>query len=246
MPIFDNYSKYYNLLYQDKDYSKESDYIQSLLQKFVPQAKKILELGCGTGKHAKLLNKKGYEVFGIDLSQKMINQAKSLDVNCSIGDVRSFRVKQKFDAVLSLFHVASYQTSNKDISDFFETASYHLTPKGILIFDVWYKDAVLAQLPEKRIKKLENDEIEVTRYCIPEHIQEQSLVKVHYKIEITDKKSNQKEIIEECHPMRYFSKEEIDSLAELFGISIIAQEEWLTGKNPDKSTWGVCFIGRKK
>lgn len=240
--VFGAYSRYYDLLYKDKDYESEANYIASMLG----NAKTVLELGCGTGKHANLLNKKGYDVYGIDLSESMIEEAKKLGNACKVADVRTFRCDKKFDAVISLFHIASYQTSDDDIINYFKTASIHLEKGGKFIFDLWYKPAVLAQLPEKRIKELENDEIKVVRYCTPNHIVEKSIVEVNYDIEITDKKSGRIEKLHELHPMRYFSSEEIEKFAFLAGIKIIKSEEWMTKNKPSEKTWGVCFAGVKE
>ena len=53
--VFDAYAAYYDLLYKDKDYAGETEYVHRLIQRFNPGAKSILELGSGTGKHARLL-----------------------------------------------------------------------------------------------------------------------------------------------------------------------------------------------
>lgn len=185
MKVFDAYSSYYNLLYKDKDYQAEADYIASLLGNNV---KTVFEMGCGTGKHASLLMKKGYDVFGIDQSLTMLKQAKELGVDCDLGDVRYYDCKRKFDAVISLFHVASYQNTDEDVNKYFQTAKKHLKPQGKFIFDVWHKDAVLTQLPEKRVKKMEDDEVRVVRYCEPKHFPEKDIVEVNYHIEILNKK----------------------------------------------------------
>lgn len=240
--VFGAYSKYYDLLYKDKDYEAEANYIANMLG----NAKDILELGCGTGKHAYLLKQKGYDVYGIDLSESMIEKAKELGNNCEVADVRDFRMNKQFDAVISLFHIASYQTTDEDITNYFKTASYHLNKGGKFIFDLWYKPAVLAQLPEKRIKELENDDIRVKRYCTPNHLIEKSIVEVNYDIEITDKKTGMVEKIHEVHAMRYYSDEEIKLFASKAGIKIVKSEEWLTKAVPSEKTWGVCFIGEKQ
>jgi hypothetical protein len=60
---FSEYSKYYNLLYKDKDYQSEFGYINRLLNEVLPNAINILELGSGTGIHGLLLNSAGYKVF---------------------------------------------------------------------------------------------------------------------------------------------------------------------------------------
>lgn len=245
MSVFgNNYAKYYDLLYKDKDYVAESDYIAALIEKHHP--KTILELGCGTGKHARILGEKGFEVFGVDLSEQMIAQAKKLGISCQVDDVRTFRAEKKFDAVISLFHIVSYQTTDEDVLNFFETVSAHLEKGGVIAFDIWFKPAVLAQLPEKRVKEFKNNEIKVKRFCSPNHLAEKSVVEVNYDIEITDKKSGNTEKISETHPMRYFSSEEITDFAKQKGIEIIHSEEWMTKNTPDENTWGVCFVGIKK
>ena len=247
MDNFKNYAKYYDLLYKDKDYNKESKYIIDKIIKWggTQQVKTILELGCGTGKHAKLLQSNGYSVYGIDLSANMIKLAKQNGVNCEVADIRTYRQSNKFDCCVSLFHIASYQNSDEDISDYFKTASFHLKQDGIFIFDIWYKPAVLYQLPEKRVKIMENDDIKVIRHCNPEHLPDESIVKVNYEIEIIDKKSNERESIKETHAMRYFSSDEIKRFAKQAKIKIINEEEWLTKNTPSKNTWGVCFVGEK-
>ncbi|MDP3028836.1 MAG: class I SAM-dependent methyltransferase [Deltaproteobacteria bacterium] len=75
--VFSNYARYYDLLYRDKDYAAEAEYVAGLIRKFHPSAESILELGSGTGKHALLLARKGFEVHGVELSEEMINIARS-------------------------------------------------------------------------------------------------------------------------------------------------------------------------
>lgn len=245
--VFDNYSKYYDLLYQDKDYSGEADYIYNLINKFSPNTKTVLELGCGTGKHSKLLKDKYHLCpYGVDMSIKMLQQAKALGNDCELGDVRTFRCDKIFDAVISLFHVISYQTTDNDVLEMFETASFHLEKNGIFIFDLWYKQAVLSQLPENRIKKMEDGEIKVVRFCTPVHLVDRSIIEVNYDIEMLDKASGHIEKLSEKHLMRYFSIDEIMNFAIQKGIEIIHTEEWLSGNSPSEKTWGVCFVGIKK
>ncbi len=77
MATFGNYSRYYNLLYKDKDYRGEAGFIHDLIRKYSPEAKTILDLGCGTGRHDLLLAKKGYAITGVDMSEEMLLIARS-------------------------------------------------------------------------------------------------------------------------------------------------------------------------
>ena len=127
MSVFGKYSRYYDLLYRDKDYAAEAEFVRGMLQKHRPDAHSLLDLGCGTGRHAALLARAGYTVTGVDRSQEMLEVARSQDALPGLdfvrGDLRGIRLGRKFDVVLSLFHVMSYQTSNADLDATFATAS---------------------------------------------------------------------------------------------------------------------------
>ena len=84
MTTLGNYSRYYNLLYKDKDYRGEAGFIHKLIQKYSPDAQNILDLGCGTGRHDLLLAEKGYAITGVDMSEEMLLIARSQQLNSSI------------------------------------------------------------------------------------------------------------------------------------------------------------------
>ena len=69
------YSKYYDLVYEKKNYKFECKRIEGFL-KYKENVKHILEIGCGTCSHSILLSKKGYDIIGIDNSKEMIKVAK--------------------------------------------------------------------------------------------------------------------------------------------------------------------------
>ncbi|TGK30909.1 class I SAM-dependent methyltransferase [Leptospira gomenensis] len=253
MSQFGKYSEYYDLLYKDKNYELEVSYVDSLIKSYKADSKSVLELGCGTGKHALLLTQKGYEVTGVDISPQMLAEAERRKAETGSGvfpkfvqgDVRTVRVSSRFDVVLSLFHVMSYQTSNKDILAAFETASLHSNSGSIFIFDVWYGPAVLSQIPETRIKRLFDEKIHVTRLAESKVIHEKNIVEVDYEVWIRRKNTNSLELIQEKHPMRYFFNPELELLLAQNGFEILRSEEWLTGKDPGTGTWGVVFVVRK-
>ena len=75
--VFQRYAEYYDLIYQDKDYEKECDFLEEIFQAYQSKpVKSILELGCGTGGHAIPLAKRGYELTGLDTSSVMLKQAE--------------------------------------------------------------------------------------------------------------------------------------------------------------------------
>lgn len=245
---FKLYSQYYDLLYQDKDYEKEALYVHDLIQTYVPQAKSILELGSGTGKHAQRFSNLGYSILGIERSAEMVKIAQSnanANTNFLIEDISLFKVDERFDVALSLFHVISYLTESNKLISTFENVNRHLKSEGIFIFDVWHSAAVHFQIPEKRVKKLSNSEIEVIRKANPVLDVEVNVVKVIYDIEVKSKLTGEMFKVSETHPMRHFGKPEIELLAYATGFEITCTEEFLNKQQPSQDTWGVCYLLKK-
>ena len=252
MNVFGAYARYYDLLYHDKDYGAETDYILSLITRHAPEAKSILELGCGTGLHACLMAEKGCTVHGIDLSEEMLEAAGRRRANLpsqlqsrlsfAAGDVRTYRHACTFDVVVSLFHVFSYQTSNADLSSAFQTAAAHLGPGGILICDFWYGPAVLAQRPDVRVKRLQNQAYEIIRIAEPVLHENTNLVDVHYDIRITERASGKVETLSEKHQLRYIFLPELELIAAQNSMSCLQSFSWLTQDPPSRDSWSVGAV----
>ena len=245
------YSQYYDLLYRDKNYSGEVDYIIKLIKENSNEAKTLLDMGSGTGKHAELFCNNGYIVHGIDLSEDMLKIAKNRikdkedKLSFSHSKIQELDLNKKFDVVVSLFHVMCYQNSNNELIKAFEVAKNHLKKDGIFIFDFWYGPAVLTDLPVTRIKRLVNEKIKVTRIAEPVMHPDENVVDVNYDVFIKDIDS--KKIIEkeELHKMRYFFDTELDLICKQVGFVIKQKYEWMSDKNPDFNSWNVVWIVKK-
>ena len=251
--VFDKYAQYYDLLYQDKDYQREADYILSHIKKHHPETINILEFGSGSGIHGRLLANAGFHVRGIERSQEMIDQGHSANLgknqnstfSCIQGDCKSTIIGDHFDAVISLFHVLSYQTSNEKILAMLKNAHRQLKPGGVFIFDYWHAPAVWHIGPTLRVKRVSNHQLAITRIAEPECFREQNVVQVNYQTFVEDLTSSHISEIKETHEMRAFETHEIKEFANQTGFTLLHSEEWLTSYTPTKETWGVCTILQK-
>jgi SAM-dependent methyltransferase len=253
MSVFGAYSRYYDLLYKNKDYAGEAEYVRKLIAQHHPNAKTILDLGCGTGKHALLLAEQGYLVTGVDRSQEMLEAAQNqLGMRTFPGpapeffqgDIRSARIGKKFDVVVSLFHVMSYLSTNADLKAALSTAREHLAPGGLFIFDCWYGPAVLTDHPVVRIRRLEDDLVSVTRLAEPVQHPNQNLVDVNYHVFIKDKQSGALEELRETHTMRYLFLPEVELMLEASGLRLVRTEEFMTGGDVGSHTWTAVFMAK--
>ena len=126
--IFQNYANFYDIMYQDKDYRAECDFLELIFSQYSNKPiKTILDLGCGTGGHTLILTERGFKVMGIDLSGEMLEisrkkaNERKLNIEFIQGDIRNLKLNQKFDAVISMFAVMSYQIANEDLISAFKT-----------------------------------------------------------------------------------------------------------------------------
>lgn len=254
--VFDTYARYYDLLYRDKDYAAEAEYVASHIHEHAPQAKRILELGCGTGAHAEHLARMGYTVHGVDLSEAMLARAEARKaalptevaarLSFGLGDVRTVRRGETYGAVISLFHVMSYQTTNADLAAAYETAAAHLEPGGLFLFDFWYGPVVLTQKPEVRVKRLEDDEIKVTRIAEPMMHVNESIVDVNYTVFIEVKATSKVEQVREAHRMRYLFLPELLQFADAEIWTDCKSFGWMKLQKLNQDDWAGLFFSTKK
>jgi SAM-dependent methyltransferase len=256
MATFDLYAAYYDLLYQDKDYSHEVNYINSLIAAHGGKAGgSILELGSGTGGHAVHFAQSDCIVHGIDISAEMIQRANKAKGNLpnevaqrltfDVGDVRTFRAESCFDTVISLFHVMSYQTTNSDLLSAFKTARVHLNPGGLFIFDFWYGPSVLSDRPCIVEKVVENETIEVFRYTTPTMITDRNCVDVRFDVTIRLKEQGgDSQPLTENHLMRYLFLPEVENYLDLSGFKIVASNSWLKQEHLSDIDWYGCVVAK--
>ena len=244
--LFDLIGNYYDLIYSEKNYSEEASFVLEILKKYKIEGKSLLELGSGTGIHATELAKKGYFVQGIERSQSMLLRSKKHNRYKVInGDIRDFSLERKFDSVISLFHVISYQIKNEDLDSVLNNVGRHLNKGGLFLFDFWYSPAVFNLKPEVRIKRLEDEDYIISRISEPQSISEKNRVDVKFTFYVENKKDSFIKKFVEVHPMRHFSLPEIELVALKHKFEILKSGEWLTNKSASENTWGVYAILKK-
>jgi SAM-dependent methyltransferase len=243
--VFDRYARYYDALYRDKNYAAEAMYLASLLKhhSLIP-ATNILEFGAGSGKLQREFEHLGFEVVSVDSSAEMVEQARKAGVTVQIGDIRTHRLVRKFDAVVAYFHVVSYLSSDRDVDMGISNALHHLERGGVFIFDIWFSEAVLAQKPEIRVKRVIDNGAEIIRIAEPFAGPSLNTVEVRYQVFAEPAGESLFETISERHLLRHFSENEISKIVERHGATVVAFEETVTKSRPGADTWGVTVVAR--
>ena len=158
-------SKYYHILYQNRD-EKEAEQFLSKLQVFFRKEDQILDIACGSGRHSIFLNSLGYQITGIDLSEKSIKAAKQKSDNkilFDVWDMRKSYKKEHFDVVLNLFTSFGYFDSEKEDLEAIQAISSNLKNEGILIIDFLNSEKVISNLVEFEQKTLSDITFNINR-----------------------------------------------------------------------------------
>ena len=162
----------------------------------------------------------------------------------SSGDIRSVRLDRKFDAVICMFAVLGYQTTDEDVSDALETVRAHLAPGGPFVFDVWYGPAVEAIGPSTRTKVTTTGDGEVERQASAELDRDAHLCTVSYRL-ITRRPGMPDEVTDEVHRMRYFFRDELERFLGERRLSLDAVTPFPDTTEPlSTGAWNVLATAR--
>ena len=151
-------SPYYHQLYFQRDHTEAAQFINRLLGFLQPAAtSRMLDAGCGRGRHAMQLAGKGYDVTGIDLAADSIEAARQHEnekLQFFRHDMRNpFRVNY-FDYVFNFFTSFGYFETEAEHDNAIHSFSQSLLPGGTLVMDflnVHYSEDHLVHNSEKRI-----------------------------------------------------------------------------------------------
>lgn len=137
--LFENYARTYDKESFTQGTVGEVDFIEQEIN--FDKTKKILDIGCGTGRHAIELAKRGYKVTGIDLSKSQLQRATEkakeagVDVRFTQSDAREINFKHEFDLVVMICEGAFPLMETDEMNyKILENAANALKSGGKIIF----------------------------------------------------------------------------------------------------------------
>jgi SAM-dependent methyltransferase len=132
-------TRYYKLLYGHRDEQDARAWVDVIVRRGeMRPGMRLLDLGCGRGRHARLFAEHGLVVTGIDLSSASIDDARSegTGVEFVVHDMRNPFAEASFDAVVCLFTSLGYSEDRADDQRAIANAALALVPGGLLVLDL--------------------------------------------------------------------------------------------------------------
>lgn len=135
MTSYERFGEFYDAVMGDRWAAAEQ--VMKLIQATKPDAKNVLELGCGTGSILKCLQD-AYEVSGLDISGKMLSVARKKVPRSKLfrQDMVDFRIDARFDVIFCVFDSINHVRRFSDWKKVFAAVRRHLLPGGCFIFDI--------------------------------------------------------------------------------------------------------------
>jgi 2-polyprenyl-3-methyl-5-hydroxy-6-metoxy-1,4-benzoquinol methylase len=141
----DNYLKLYS--YTENSAPTEVESVLRMLNLKPPA--KILDLCCGFGRHSLVLARNGFEVTGLDLSERFLAQARrkadesGIKITLEQRDMREIQHENEFDAVINLFTAFGFFHTEAEDLKVLKGVAKALKPDGQFIIDSINRDYVI-------------------------------------------------------------------------------------------------------
>ena len=197
---------------------------------------RILDLGCGNGRHAFKLAELGYEVTGIDYIEEFINEAvieaEKLSINkisFKVGDCRELDLDMKYDAVICLYDVVGTYSDNNENLKILYNIKKHLRDGGYALISVMNLDLTLHNAKHRfRIQSEPDKLLELPASNIMEKTGD-IFNPEYYMIDTDTKVVYRKEQFKEGYPLpvelivrdRPYLKEDIERMCENVGLEVV-------------------------
>lgn len=165
---------YYHMLYSNRDYTEAEIFITKLTQDLqLPEKSRIIDLACGKGRHSVFLNKLGYQVLGLDLSQQSIehdHQFENENLMFQVHDMRNPIDAEPVDAIFNLFTSFGYFDDEQDDKKVFDSVSNGLKSDGYFVLDYLNEEYVKNTLVPETVVHRQGIDFNITKRIEGRHV----------------------------------------------------------------------------
>ncbi len=157
---------YYHILYKNRSNQEAQSFMDNITHYLnMPENGRILDLACGKGRHSIYLNKLGYQVTGVDLSENSIAIAKESSnetLQFKTHDMRE-PMNETFDAVFNLFTSFGYFDTHEDNIKTLKAIKESINEYGFGVIDFFNADFILENLVAEETKEIDGITFNIKR-----------------------------------------------------------------------------------
>lgn len=169
-------SPYYHILYKNRNEQEAEGFMDALLSKInLKDNARITDIACGRGRHAIYLNKKGFDVTGVDFSPESIYYAKKWEnetLHFAVHDMRRPFITNYFDAAFNLFTSLGYFKNEHENKLAIKTMQLAVKKGGIIVIDFLNAYTATRKIVQEEVKVIDN-----VYFTIKKQLKSKTLIK---------------------------------------------------------------------
>jgi SAM-dependent methyltransferase len=224
--MFSRSADFYDALYSFKDYEAETTRLRELIAERAPEARSLLDVACGTGKHLELL-REHFDVAGLDLDPELLAIARERvpGVEFHEGDMTGFDLGRRFDVGACLFSSIGYVRDEPRLRSAIAAMAAQLERGGMLVVEPWlppdaWREGHVAMLvvdePEQKIVRMNRADREG----------DVSVIDFHYLVGTPERVEH----FTERHELGLFTDEQYRDAFAAAGLAVEHDPEGLMGR----------------
>lgn len=160
-------SPYYHILYKNRNEEEAQVFMDNITHYLnMPENGTILDLACGKGRHSIYLNKLGYKVTGVDLSENSIataNESSNETLQFITHDMRE-PWNETYDAVFNLFTSFGYFDTHEDNIKTLKAIKDSINEYGFGVIDFFNSDFIIENLVGEETKEIDGIAFNIKRF----------------------------------------------------------------------------------
>lgn len=245
--MYEDFAHLYDALQKDVNYEEFAEYYVKIMERFHNEKGLCLDLGCGTGNMTLCLDKRGFEMIGVDSSVDMLNVAreKAYDEERSIlflnQDMTQFELYGTVNTVVSTLDCVNYITDEKALLKVFKLVNNYLDPGGLFIFDINSKYKLEHVLGDNTYVSNEDDIF----YSWQNFYDEETKI-CTFDLTFFERDEDVYCRYDETHYERAYTVEEIKGLLAEAGMEVLGVYDNLTFNPPHDKSERIFFVAREQ
>lgn len=242
------HARFYDLVYADKPYAEEAAFVAGLLADEGVSAGRLLDVACGTGRHAAELAARGFAVTGVDYNDELLALARERAPGAVflLQDMRDLQTDGSFDAVTSFFDAVGYPIEDAGVAAAVESMAGQLRPGGVLVLEFMHAPALRAGASPVRVRRYPAGGHETLLRISETAVDpETNVLDVSYELLLLDEESGRFARWRETQRNRAFEVAEIEGFMRAAGLDGIRfLTAYGSSERIDEDVWHVLAVAR--